>query len=210
MDSNSRRGLVLMVWAAAWSAGACVGAAADNSWLVGRGVTVITWEARFMVSNTTVGKPELGDRYTVDKVNGDWLWIKSRGGYLKRSDVVLDEEAIDYFTRRINANASSANYLDRAVCWRKRGELEIAIGDFNEAIRLDPTNASAYNSRGYTWYKKGDYDKHIADYNEAIPQHRAPRANEAIDCNRAANRWWGTFTCRERSAGSFDDVALMC
>jgi tetratricopeptide (TPR) repeat protein len=154
-----------------------------------------------MVNNTTVGKPELGDRYTVDKVNGDWLWIKSRGGYLKRSDVVLDEEAIDYFTRRINANASSANYSDRAVCWRKRGELEIALGDFNEAIRLDPTSASAYNSRGVVWFEKDDYDKAIADYNEAIrldPKHAAAYNNRSnawhekgdydkaiADCNEA-------------------------
>ena len=43
-----------------------------------------------------------------------------------------------------------------------------AIADYNEAIRLDPGYAHAYNGRGKTWSAKKDYDKAIADYNEAI------------------------------------------
>jgi Flp pilus assembly protein TadD len=40
--------------------------------------------------------------------------------------------------------------------------------EFNEAIRLDPTLANAYNGRGDVYYEQEDYDKAISEYNEAI------------------------------------------
>ena len=43
-----------------------------------------------------------------------------------------------------------------------------AIADYNEAIRLNPTDANAYINRGNAWCAKKDYDKAIADYSEAI------------------------------------------
>src|SRR6516162_1004389 len=43
-----------------------------------------------------------------------------------------------------------------------------AIGDFTEAIRLDPNFALAYYNRGLAYANKGNYDKAISDYTEAI------------------------------------------
>ena len=43
-----------------------------------------------------------------------------------------------------------------------------AIADYNEAIRLDPKDAVAYNNCGNAWRAKKEHDKAIADYNEAI------------------------------------------
>jgi tetratricopeptide (TPR) repeat protein len=42
------------------------------------------------------------------------------------------------------------------------------MADYDEAIRLDPSYASAFFNRGYAWEKKGDLDRAIADYDEAI------------------------------------------
>ncbi|MBD0314344.1 MAG: tetratricopeptide repeat protein, partial [Microcoleus sp. T3-bin5] len=39
--------------------------------------------------------------------------------------------------------------------------------DFNEAIRLNPKDAEAYNGRGAVRYDQGDIEGAIADYNEA-------------------------------------------
>ena len=47
-------------------------------------------------------------------------------------------------------------------------DFDKAIADCNEAIRLDPKYALAYNNRGNAWHDKKNYDKAIADYNEAI------------------------------------------
>ena len=43
-----------------------------------------------------------------------------------------------------------------------------AIGDFTEAIRLDPNYTHAYTDRGAAYSKKGDYAKAISDFSEAI------------------------------------------
>ncbi len=43
-----------------------------------------------------------------------------------------------------------------------------AIADYNEAIRLNPKLAVAFNNRGNAWVGKMEYDKGIADFDEAI------------------------------------------
>src|SRR5213082_1238932 len=47
-------------------------------------------------------------------------------------------------------------------------EYDKAIADYDEVIRLDPKDVSAYIYRGCAYHGKGDYDKAIADYDEAI------------------------------------------
>ena len=43
-----------------------------------------------------------------------------------------------------------------------------ALADFNEVLRRDPKNASAYNRRGFVHLEKLAFDKAIADFDQAI------------------------------------------
>ena len=54
------------------------------------------------------------------------------------------------------------------MAWYAKKDYDKAIADGNEAIRLAPTYALAYNSRGNAWDAKKEYDKAIADFGEAI------------------------------------------
>ena len=45
---------------------------------------------------------------------------------------------------------------------RTQGELDSAMADYNEAIRLDPS-AHAYGNRGNVWFAMQEYDKALAD-----------------------------------------------
>lgn len=47
-------------------------------------------------------------------------------------------------------------------------EYDIAIENFNEAIRIDPNHAEAYQYRGAAYAKMEDWDTAIENYNEAI------------------------------------------
>jgi tetratricopeptide (TPR) repeat protein len=87
---------------------------------------------------------------------------------VRARDVMLYEQAIDHFNRLLQQDPSSRNYRHRGIAWLYKEELDIAIGDFNEAIRRDPTSEASFTARGLAWKSKGEYDKAIADHNEAI------------------------------------------
>jgi tetratricopeptide (TPR) repeat protein len=110
--------------------------------------------------------------YRVQKVNGPWLWLVVEGqgvsGWVKVDQVVPYDQAIDYFTNELRAHPSSDTYNTRGAIWHEKHEYDIALGDFNEAIRLDPRNESAYYNRGLVRHLKKEYEKAIADYSEAI------------------------------------------
>jgi tetratricopeptide (TPR) repeat protein len=112
--------------------------------------------------------------YVVEQINGPWLWLrvekKGLNGWAPADQVVPVDEAIGFFTEYIRANPADAHgYVMRAIVWKNvRKKLDIALADYNEAIRVEPTRSFVYNNRGLAWSDKKDYDKAISDYNEAI------------------------------------------
>ena len=47
-----------------------------------------------------------------------------------------------------------------------QGDTVKAIGDMNQAIRLDPGYQAAYKNRGNVWSDRGAFDKAIVDFTE--------------------------------------------
>jgi tetratricopeptide (TPR) repeat protein len=83
------------------------------------------------------------------------------------------DETIAACTRAIDSKGySSANlailHNSRGISWREKGYDDVALADFDEAIRLDPRSATARTSRGNLLGDKGENDKAIADYDAAI------------------------------------------
>jgi tetratricopeptide (TPR) repeat protein len=56
----------------------------------------------------------------------------------------------------------------RGSAYATKMDYDHAIEDFDQAIRLHPQDAVAFNSRGHAYQVKGDLDRSIADYTEAI------------------------------------------
>ncbi len=54
----------------------------------------------------------------------------------------------------------------RGLAYQRKDDLDRAIADYSEAIRLDPKYAEAYYGRGLTYRNKDDVER--ADYSEAI------------------------------------------
>ena len=65
--------------------------------------------------------------------------------------------------------AQSSAHLSRGNMYRRKGQYDRALDDYNEALKLDPTDrAPTLTSRGNAWRGKHEYDRAIADHTEAI------------------------------------------
>lgn len=84
------------------------------------------------------------------------------------------ELALDYCTRAIKSGDLSADslaiahYNRGAILSRRRGGLEKALVEFEEAIRLQPGRPAAYVARGALKTSKGDLPAALLDFDQAI------------------------------------------
>ena len=169
--------------------------------LVGQRVVVIRDQATLEASGKAVAKVRECTVFTVGSVEGSWLWIKSEKAYLRRADVVPFDEAIGHYTRLLETNKTANNYWNRAKIWWLKGELDIALGDMNDAIRLNSTESAWFHGRGILWKNKKDYDKAIADYSEAIRLN--PKSGRAYTARGLA---WSAKKDYDKAIADYDEA----
>jgi tetratricopeptide (TPR) repeat protein len=85
-------------------------------------------------------------------------WNK-KGDYAK---VIADT------TEALRLKPDQALYNMRGSAYYDKGEDDIAIADFNDALRIGPPSGTIFHNRGNAWRSKGDYPRAVADYDEAI------------------------------------------
>jgi tetratricopeptide (TPR) repeat protein len=84
----------------------------------------------------------------------------------KSADARIEACSAAIAAERGRAVAIAYNF--RAVAWQDKYDLDRALADYSEAVRLDSGYANAFNNRGIAWQAKGDLDRAIADHSEAI------------------------------------------
>jgi len=57
---------------------------------------------------------------------------------------------------------------NRALAYKHKGQLDRAMEDYDEAVRLSPQNSNNFNLRGSLYDTKGQPERAIQDYNQAI------------------------------------------
>ena len=100
--------------------------------------------------------------------------------------------------------------VGRALALDRKGDLDGALADLSEAIRLNPDDSLAYSDRGVLWREKGDIDRAIADFTAAIARDPLPRSDlaEGGQLNVYANRglaFWAKGDI-DRALADFDDA----
>jgi tetratricopeptide (TPR) repeat protein len=80
-----------------------------------------------------------------------------------------DEESIKAFTRALEEGADPyISHLSRGVARIKTKDIDKAIDDFAEAIRINSSSARAYYFRGIGSMIKNDFDGATSDFTKAI------------------------------------------
>jgi tetratricopeptide (TPR) repeat protein len=87
--------------------------------------------------------------------------------YFYQKDTNRANQARDNAVRLLKAPRTAIEYEARGNTFHFT-DPQRAIADYNEAIRLDPEFAMAYNNRGSAYGANKDYDRAIENYNEAI------------------------------------------
>ena len=86
----------------------------------------------------------------------------------------LTEHTISACTTIIDSAASrtpqevSRAYRSRGQAYRARKQDDLALRDYDEAIRIDPLHVEAYIVRGNVLVEKGQLDQALRDFDEAL------------------------------------------
>lgn len=70
--------------------------------------------------------------------------------------------------------------LARGAAYQRRDDVDRAIVDYSDALRIDPKLADILNTRGELYRGRGDRPRALADFSAALklnPQHALARAN---------------------------------
>jgi tetratricopeptide (TPR) repeat protein len=107
------------------------------------------------------------DRTTCEKGSGD-------------TAIAACNRAIE--SRAFTGRELAKLYTNRGVELKRKGDIDGAIKDYNESIKLNPNDYFAYNNRANTLRDKGDLPGAIADYTTAVrlePGYAAAYTNRA-------------------------------
>ncbi|HET6883376.1 MAG TPA: tetratricopeptide repeat protein [Pirellulales bacterium] len=135
--------------------------------LVGTHVVSTPAEVRFVdAAGQPLGTARGGTVLDVLDSEGEMLRVER--GWIKRSDVVPQGEAIEYFSEQLRQRPTAVAYASRARTWNYLGEYDKAIDDCDAALELDADCAMAYDRRAQALTAKGRVDEALADFERAI------------------------------------------
>jgi tetratricopeptide (TPR) repeat protein len=171
--------------------------------LVGTHVVSTPAEVRFVdADGQAIGTARGGTVLDVLDANGEMLRVDR--GWIHRSDVVSQNDAIEYFSEQLRQSPTAVAYASRARIWNYRGEFDNAIDDCDAALELDADCAMAYDRRAQALTAKGQVDAALVDFERAIrltPDYASAYSHRARawlekgdlekalgDCNEALHR----------------------
>ncbi|MCA2716855.1 serine protease [Microcystis sp. M169S2] len=83
-------------------------------------------------------------------------------------DLKRYDEGLDTITQAINRAPRAFWYAIRGSNYSLQKKYELALDDFNKAMKLNPNLAMAYFGRGELYYYQQKYELALADWNKAI------------------------------------------
>ena len=114
--------------------------------------------------------------------------LRLKAGQLSLAEHKNWDELVAVWTELIDreqeTNAKALAYLSRGAAYNYRGDHDLAIADFDEALRLAPSDRMmkfmGLFYRGDAYLDKGDYDQAIGNFDEALALELPDIATQSI------------------------------
>ena len=104
---------------------------------------------------------------------GDFIAVQhdDTSFWIKKESALRPRDAINHYTDVLDKNprTSGRSRVGAGRTWQS-GELDRALRDGEEAVRLNPTSAAWKNNRGEVFIKRKEYDKAIAEFTALLEQ----------------------------------------
>jgi tetratricopeptide (TPR) repeat protein len=111
-------------------------------------------------------------------------------------------EACSRLLSRPSTRVHAAAFHNRGLAWASKENLDQAVSDISQGIRLDPQRAYRWQERGEIYTRQGKYSQAITDITEAIRLDPTPRAFR-FHSRAGAYRGLGDLT---RAIADFDEA----
>lgn len=145
---------------------------ADHANWIGKRVVQKERDFVLRIGKAVVDRREMLCTYRVEQVNGQWLWLRSGAlaGWTHADQVVPLEQAVVFYTDFIRDHPDDPyGYSMRGtINLQEKSDVDAALKDYSEAIRLDPSLVAVHINRGNAWTVRKEFDKAIADFDAAI------------------------------------------
>ena len=146
-----------------------VGQTPTRNWLRLIGIVLVLSFAGFVIANLCLGNTRFYYRASFSSPSTfsqqlDWCGGK---GNASADQIISGCTALIGSGRGNNKGLSEAAY-NRGNAYASIGELDRAIADYDQAIRLNPTMAAAFDNRGRAYSLKNQFERAVADYDKAV------------------------------------------
>jgi tetratricopeptide (TPR) repeat protein len=145
------------------------GQAPARSWLRPIGIVLALSVAGFVISSLCFGNTRFYYRASFSGPSTfsqqlDWCSGKNDPS----ADQIISGCSALINSGRGNAKGLSEAAYNRGNAYASIDDFDHAIADYDEAIRLNPTMATAFDNRGHAYSEKNQFERAVADYDEAI------------------------------------------
>ena len=88
-----------------------------------------------------------------------------------------EDELLSIYLKLLEQKSDSSIYNDLGILYCEKNLWDKALGEFENALRLEPTNAKSFNNLGIVYLTKGEKDKALQSWRKALQLD--PRMKEA-------------------------------
>lgn len=132
-----------------------------------------------------------------------------RSQYREGNDPELFKKAISYMDRQIEAHATCHDLVHRGLFYMDNMDIDEAIRDFEEALKMEPDEWVIYNNLGCCFERTGDLKKAITYFKLALKhlgdkKSQLPYSNLA-DCYEALGDYRQAIECYNKNLEKYPD-----